>query len=378
MSTLAAVLILSNPLPFARSGEVVEIPMSEVLAHTRWSNPRSGPKGFLVREQATGAPVMSQIYDGEARRTSDRLLLLVDLEAHATVTLDVYSDEAPNRPPSKVFARSVPERMDDFAWENDKVAYRVYGPALEATGEIGSGIDVWSKRVPDFVINGWYQRDLEGQRRHDAAMSYHVDNGQGLDSYKVGTSRGCGGTAVWDDGKLIASNNVTTSQILADGPIRVAFELRYAPWKAAGLKVDEIKVVELDAGSHMNHWYSQFHAATTDKITVALGLAIHDPAQVEQLGQGSIISVWDSPQLANAGHIATGLVLPPATSGKFARLPENAVLLLPTEAGEIFDYYAGAGWSQADMPTAAAWKAYLMEYLERLRHPVTYKWKAKN
>ena len=50
----------------------------------------------------------------------------------------------------------VPERKDDFVWENDKVAYRVYGPALQAMGEITSGIDVWSKRVPDLIVNAWY------------------------------------------------------------------------------------------------------------------------------------------------------------------------------------------------------------------------------
>jgi hypothetical protein len=287
-------------------------------------------------------------------------------------------DEASTRPPSKVFARPVPERKDDFAWENDKVAYRVYGPALEATGEIGSGIDIWSKRVPELVIDSWYQRDLEGQRKYDPALSYHVDSGQGLDSYLVGSSRGCGGTAVWDAGKLVASRNVTTSRILADGPIRVAFELKYAPWRAAGVEVDETKYVELDAGSHLNHGYSSFRFAGSNEITVAVGLAVHGPAEVKQLAAGSIVSVWDSPQLTSAGRIATGLVLPPKATAKFARTADNAVLLLPIHAGKAVDYYAGAGWSQADMPTPDAWNSYLTQYLERLRHPVQHKWATTN
>ena len=49
---------------------------------------------------------------------------------------------APAQESAKVFGRHVPERKDDFAWENDRIAFRMYGPALEADGEISSGIDV--------------------------------------------------------------------------------------------------------------------------------------------------------------------------------------------------------------------------------------------
>ena len=35
--------------------------------------------------------------------------------------------------------------------------------------------------------------------------TYHEDHGEGLDMYKVGPSRGCGGTGIWRDGKLSLS-----------------------------------------------------------------------------------------------------------------------------------------------------------------------------
>ena len=41
------------------------------------------------------------------------------------------------------FARFVPERMDDFAWENDRIGFRVFGPALSLVEETGNGVDVW-------------------------------------------------------------------------------------------------------------------------------------------------------------------------------------------------------------------------------------------
>ena len=156
-----------------------------------------------------------------------------------------------------------------FCRENRLVAYRVYGPALQATGEIASGIDVWSKRVPNFVIDTFYKRDAEGQRTKNNALSYHKDNGQGLDSYEVGPSRGCGGTAVFADGKLFASKNYIRLKQLSTGPIRFSFEVTYAPWSADGdgngVEVTETKRITLDAGSRLNRIDSTYTFAG-DKI----------------------------------------------------------------------------------------------------------------
>jgi len=30
------------------------------------------------------------------------------------------------------------------AWENDRIAFRTYGPALQATGEKAVGYDIWA------------------------------------------------------------------------------------------------------------------------------------------------------------------------------------------------------------------------------------------
>jgi hypothetical protein len=97
------------------------------------------------------------------------------------------------------YARLVPERKDDLAWENDKVAFRVYGPALRAGAE-DSGIDAWTKRVPYPVLNSWYRRDRMEK------ISYHQDHGEGLDAYHVGNTRGCGGLGLWIDGKLVTAD----------------------------------------------------------------------------------------------------------------------------------------------------------------------------
>ena len=103
----------------------------------------------------------------------------------------------------------VPRRVDDLAWENEHVAFRVYGPDLRESTE-DSGVDVWTKRVAQPIVFKWYQGSFDG------SINYHEDTGEGFDGYKVGNKRGCGGTALWYRGQLhrITSYNVCYTKLL--------------------------------------------------------------------------------------------------------------------------------------------------------------------
>lgn len=102
-------------------------------------------------------------------------------------------------------------RVDDITWENDIAAYRVYGPALQRSGEKAYGIDVWLKSTKELDVDHRYavtwQSNIdkaffrsignqEGVDFVDRATSFHLDHGQGLDCYNVGPSLGCGTPAV--------------------------------------------------------------------------------------------------------------------------------------------------------------------------------------
>ncbi len=368
-------LILTNPLNVDRPPEVVEIPLTQVLDHLHLS--LAQVSALVAEDAATGQPIPDQIYGAVLDAPPDQLLLLVHLAARGRQRIIFHVDPGAPKPRPLVFGREAPERKDDFAWENELVAYRVYGPALQATGEITSGIDVWSKRIPNFVIDTFYKRDAEGARTHNPALSYHIDNGQGLDSYYVGPSRGCGGTAVFSRGKLIASKNYTILHVLGNGPIRFSFVVSYALWDAHGVMVSETRRITLDAGTHMNKIRSTytFHGAST--LELAAGIAVHKGAIAEIPAQGTIASVWDVPQLPSAGRIATGLVADPRQHAKTLIADGHDLLVFTRHSGESFTYLAGAGWSQADMPTAGDWNAYLKLQLQMLRHPILRGWKGR-
>jgi len=345
-----------------RQPEVIELPLAEARKHIDNLDQK------IAEDATTHEYLPTQILN-------DLLLIAVQLPAGEQLSIDFVNKDASKPQEPQVFGRDAPERKDDFAWENNYVAYRVYGPALEATGEITSGIDVWSKRVPNFVIDSFYKHDAEGARTHNPALSYHKDDGIGLDSYLVGPTRGCGGTAVISGNKLWVSKNYTHLKQISDGPVRFEFELTYAPWNANGIEVIETKRITLDAGTHLNKIDSTFTFSGASTIQAAAALAIHPGADFSAIENGRILSVWDTPQDPTAGRIATGIIEFPDQRASAFQIDGQGVLAFPVHSGQTFTYYAGSGWSKADMPTQQAWNLYLQEKLFEMDHPLQILWK---
>jgi pectinesterase len=277
--------------------------------------------------------------------------------------------------PSKVFARYVPERLDDFAWENDKVAHRTYGPALAETRQPGtnkevlvtSGLDIWCKRVDYLIVDRWYNKG------HD---HYHHDEGEGMDMYNVGTSRGAGGTGIWDGKQLYAGRNFKTWKVIANGPIRAIFELSYETWTAGGAIVSEIKRFTVDAGCNFDQIESTFTAEVGPKtFTVAIGLnkdsgdkGQNTVATVTKSESDGWLSQWEA-QKTN-GSLGEGIVVPSGLEG-FAEDPVNQLVLAHATSGQTLRYYVGFGWSKAgEFTTQESWNSYVTAFAARLKSPL--------
>ncbi len=160
----------------------------------------------------------------------------------------------------KAFVHIEPRRKDDIAWENDTMAFRVYGPALKDSVE-NSGIDVWAKRVPYSVIMKWYEDDFAKRR------SYHKDYGEGCDMYKVADSVGLGGTGIWKNGKLYQSNVYQGANIIWQSDRSVKLVLRYY-YDVEGKKFTEFKTIKLGLGDKACKVQSQFFRGHVEKAQV--------------------------------------------------------------------------------------------------------------
>ncbi|NHZ99517.1 DUF4861 domain-containing protein [Massilia sp. CCM 8734] len=374
----AATITVSHGLDIARPSETIVLPWSEIN--------RALPGALIQRiavRDAAGRVLPYQVTNIAplAKDPKNVGIAYGELifqhnfaagEKRAIFTVEKIDTVAPPFP-VKAFARFVPERLDDFAWENDKLAHRTYGPALGAPVPAGgakevlvtSGLDIWFKRVPYPVVDRWYNKG------HD---HYHKDEGEGMDMYNVGKTRGAGGTGVWDGKLLYTGNNFTGWKVLANGPVRAIFELSYDSWDAGGTPVSEVKRFTVDAGHYLDRIESTFTFAGKAGIEVGVGLnkTPTDKGQVPDIKIGNkapgILMQWV--EQASNGAMGTAVILPSATG--FGEDALNHLVLAPAASGKPLRYYAGAAWSRSgDIQSGQDWERYLVAAAARDANPVT-------
>ena len=193
-------------------------------------------------------------------------LLLVDASVRPCGTAEFSVEKGtPRQPKIYVTGRQYPERVDDIAWENDRTAYRIYGPALQRNKERAFGVDVWVKNTPDLEVEKRYVTELsnhsaiealkkEGKTQEaldmEEATTYHFDHGYGLDCYKVGPTLGGGAPALMDNGELVLPYCYRDYQILDNGPLRFTVRVDYNPTSIGKDKnIVEHRIISLDKGS---------------------------------------------------------------------------------------------------------------------------------
>jgi rhamnogalacturonyl hydrolase YesR len=316
----------------------------------------------------------------------------VDLAPGETRTFYILDAAAlPAMPPPivKTMARYVPERFDDFAWESDRIAHRIYGQALIAKeGTISSGADVWIKKDRGLIVDTMY-----------ATKHYHEDNGSFMDDYRVGKSRGCGGLGIWDGTKLFVSSNWQKWKLITTGPIRSEFELTYDAWDAGnGRKVTEVKRFSIDAGSWLTKVTSTISSDDKSPLPIGVGLAERAcPTNREEFIAKDLTEGWMTywqPEDQPKGITAVAILLPKNSVKAFTNdnptMPDSvkhAYVKEPTHEGyppirtqmavtqmevdQPFSYYFGACWDRSgDFTNHLQWEAYLKRFAERRDQPL--------
>jgi pectinesterase len=351
---------VTSELDRARANETVELPFAVLKTAFRTED----LSRVRVTEVGPAREVLAQAVDDDGDGAPDRIVFQTGFEPRERKTFDLALGEKRllQKADFRVYGRFVRERFDDFAWENDLVAHRVYGPALESWQKeplTSSGVDVWVKRTRALVVNDWYMVD-----------DYHHDRGEGGDFYSVGHSRGCGGSGIWKDGRLFVSRNFRESRVLANGPIRLVFELQYAPWEAGGVRVSERKRVTLDAGSHFNRFESVYSWEGAAEVAWAAGIKRAKGADVRVQREEGILRTWEALQEPN-GNLGCAVVVDPARIESVTEAEGNVLLIGKTKAGQPVVYHAGSGWDKGgDVPGSAAWDGLVEDLVQRLRSPL--------
>ena len=383
---------ITNPLALERSGEMVEVAMSEVAAKLKLPDTTE-----IVVMDADGQQVPYQI-------TYDNLVIFpVSVKAKGKAS---YTIQAGTPAPFNVVAcgKYYPERLDDVAWENDLVAFRAYGPALQARGEKGFGYDVFTKyNTKEPVVEARYAEELNAEKRAkiaelrktdvkaarelERAISYHIDHGNGMDCYNVGPTLGGGTAALMVGDSIVYPYCYRTQNILDNGPLRFTVKLEYNPLKVGDVSgVMETRVISLDAGSYLNKTAVSY-TNLKEEVPVATGIVLHEPngAVVTNAAKG-FITYLEPTNGPNNGKMFMGAAFPAQVKeAKVVLFPENEKKTLRAGAdghllaisdyvpGSEYTYYWGSAWDKGEIKTIAAWNDYVAKYAQKLRAPLTVK-----
>jgi rhamnogalacturonyl hydrolase YesR len=351
------ILTLSNQTGLARNEEVVEVPFSNF--NSKIKSAANSP--FKLTNALTGEEIPYQLeYRGNKKPFN--VLIEISLSPGSQI-LSQVSHEKPADFAAKTYARFVPERYDDLAWENDRIAFRVYGKALERVpNEMAYGLDVWAKKTSKLVINDWYKK-----------ADYHVDHGEGLDFYDVGLSLGAGSSAPYIKDSIFYSKNYRKYKILDNGPLRSTFQLFYDNWNVDGKTVGESEIISLDAGSQLNK-IETVYSFKDKKMPVAVGIVEHSGDGTFLLDERKGIMGYWQPENKKNGILGIGCIIP-QDNLKMKLDKQHLLTYFEVSANKPMVYYAGAGWDKAGIISdSKMWFQYLENFKTKLDHPILIKW----
>ena len=363
--------------------EVVEIDARKV--YQRLQSAYGSP---LIVRNAFGQQVVSQL-------TSDSLLLVDAAVFPKRKTTFTVTKGVPRNFKSAVDGQLYAWRVDDFTWENDRCAYRAYGPALQRTGEKAFGIDVWLKSVPYLVVADRYanvyaanqeEKRLRRQGETEAAdsikrdFSLHLDHGNGLDCYNVGPTLGCGAPALMNGDSIVMPYCFCSYRVLDNGPLRFRAEFVYQPTDVNGEKgLVEHRLITLDKGSSFNRvtvWYENQRRPHP----FCSGFVVHDEGS-ETVHLGRNFVEYADPTDNPSGHGFQIYVAALFPKGKVrSRLLKNtrlgkeiaghAICETTIRPNEKVTYYFGAGWIGSGIRNQKAWQLEISSFMEGLDKPL--------
>jgi len=366
--TTTKTITVTNNLYLERSFETIEISKSDLGLKN------SDNLSLYIIEDQNGNEPTVQHEDTNGDGSKDVILFQPLVKPNSSTSYTVKKIPLAELPAREeiCYSRFVPERTDDYAWENDKVAFRVYGPTAQKMvedniegGTLSSGVDCWLKRVEYPIINKWYKKHSE------KTGTYHEDTGEGLDNYHVGTSRGCGGIAAKVDSSYYISKNYINYKIITTGPIRTQFSLEYADWNAAGNQVKESRIITLDRGNQL----SKFEISLENINQISIGLTLHkNDGLITKNKKSGWISYWEA---LDDSELGTAVIIPSPnhiigfdTYLSKTNETKNQYLEIKVTNNKIV-YYAGFGWKKSNqIKNNEEWTSYLNTFSKQLQSPL--------
>lgn len=355
-SSVERTISIYNPSSFDREGEMVEIEVAQL--NVKCTN-------VLIKDALGNQVAYQWIYNGEKKPQS--IIFQTTLKSNETAVYTLTKGK-PAAVIAKTWAGFIPERKDDFAWENDLAAYRMYGPAL-AKENPSNGVDLWLKSTSDTVVTKRYRDELQN------GLSYHIDRGTGLDCYKVGHTLGAGGIAPYVNDSLWIGNHFNTYKILDNGPFRSTFSLTYDAVNVNGNTYKQTITVSTTAGNILNKAVVKYEGSEIP-MQLAGGIFLHDNKGIAFQDSTKGVIAYAENAVSDAGIPAgrnyVGVIMP-VKEPVISRDKIHYLIRGEYNVNEPFTYYFGGGWSKWIFPTDTHWFNAMSKFAQMITEPLIVK-----
>lgn len=359
------VVRVSNPLNIERPGELVVV---------RWSLLQGklaalDPANVAVYEKNNEKPLLSQVVDYDQDGKPEELVFQSSFKPKEAKEFVLKQSAGEKQLPAALTDARFMVPREDLAWENNRIAFRMYGPAMAK--DVNNGIDVWTKRVRYLIVKKWY----EGEEK-EPKISYHEDHGEGADYFSVGRTLGVGACALIKGDSLYQPGVFQKYRIIAAGPLMAIFELTYNPFEYEGKKITQVVRITLGAGVHLNKVEATFlNGKAKGRVPFAAGVVKRKGATTFSDKIAGWTGLWGlTTEKEAVGYLGTGIVMPKAAVKEIKENNIHALILGTAELGKPVTYYAGAGWTlSGDFSTADSWTKYLGTFSQKIASPVVVK-----
>ncbi len=360
LNAQTVIVEVKNSIAVFREHETVTLSLSAIQVLL----PEAANKNIIVREGKI--EIVSQLIDENSDGKNDELIFQSSFKPNEVKKFSVTLSDKKLSYASVVDGRFVLPR-EDFAWENDRAAFRAYGSPI--AGNVLNGIDAWTKRVRYPIVKKWYEGEEQTPK-----IVYHEDHGEGADFFSVGKSLGCGSAGILRNGKLIQAGLFSYYRIIANGPIRISFELYYPDWKIDSANYLEIKRITLDAGRQLNKIETQFisEIPSASPLTIAGGIVKRKNVTAQKSSEHRWVSLWGATNDSAVNeNLGTAVVFANRKNNSIIEDSTHCLINNTLQTNEQFTYYSGFAWTRmGDIKNEQQWIEYLTSFQKRIDNPL--------
>lgn len=383
-----ATIQLKNSLDIERPDELVKIPRA--LFNPFYTEKNSGRLPVLYLPENEALPIQFTDVDGDGNW--DELLSVItfqpkeekeinlkfkdssqlpEFEPKTDVYFGVGSSKKNVKEVQKYTRSGDPRKMRDSlffqmegpAWENDKVAFRIYFDPR-------NGIDIFGKTTDTLSLS---KVGLKG--------NYHKQESWGMDILKVGNSLGAGSIAISTGDSLlrVTGKNSAIFKTLEEGPIKASFEIKYPQEDFDGNKIAVTHKINIYQGQYFYESEVLFDGLS-EHMNLATGIVDLKPNTLNssQKGDYFILSSYGK-QSENDDDLGMAIITKQDALITHGEAPDEGeginkthYLSIKANNNKHSKFYFFSGWSQSHtgFSSQKEFQNTLKKTANRLSHPI--------